>query len=73
VNAIDDVRLPHSLCQNVTDARSASQDTRAPLHWAASVGALDVTRFLLDHGANADAGDGSGWTALHIAGAWGLP
>jgi ankyrin repeat protein len=44
------------------------QDTRTPLHWAASVGAVDVTRYLLDHGAEIDKGDGSGWTPLHIAG-----
>jgi hypothetical protein len=47
---------------------SVRQDTRTPLHWAASVGALDVARFLLDHGANADLADGAGWTPLHIAG-----
>jgi hypothetical protein len=45
-----------------------TQDTRTPLHWAASVGALDVARYLLDHGAPVDAPDGSGWTPLHIAG-----
>jgi ankyrin repeat protein len=44
------------------------QDTRTPLHWAASVGALDVVRYLLDHGAEIDKGDGSNWTPLHIAG-----
>jgi hypothetical protein len=50
------------------DLQRVRQDTRAPLHWAASVGALDVARFLLDHGANVDLPDGAGWTPLHIAG-----
>ncbi|TFK50202.1 ankyrin [Heliocybe sulcata] len=43
-------------------------DQRTPLHWAASTGSLDVARYLLSSGAQVDKLDGSGWTALHIAG-----
>ncbi|KII89692.1 hypothetical protein PLICRDRAFT_107568, partial [Plicaturopsis crispa FD-325 SS-3] len=32
-----------------------------------STGSVDVTRYLLDKGAEVDKPDGSGWTALHIA------
>ena len=42
-------------------------DERTPLHWAASSGSLDITRYLIDQKADIDKPDGSGWTALHIA------
>jgi 26S proteasome non-ATPase regulatory subunit 10 len=44
------------------------QDSRAPLHWAASAGHLDVVTYLLANDAEVDKTDDSGWTALHIAG-----
>ncbi|KNZ73379.1 26S proteasome non-ATPase regulatory subunit 10, partial [Termitomyces sp. J132] len=42
-------------------------DERTPLHWAASSGAIDIVRFLIDQKAEVDKPDISGWTALHIA------
>lgn len=39
------------------------------MHWAAFSGALDITQYLLEQKAEVDKIDGSGWTALHIAGA----
>lgn len=44
------------------------QDSRTPLHWAASAGHLDVVTYLLANEAEVDKADDSGWTALHIAG-----
>jgi 26S proteasome non-ATPase regulatory subunit 10 len=44
------------------------QDTRTPLHWAASAGHLDIVTYLLENGAEVDKTDDGGWTALHIAG-----
>lgn len=45
-----------------------TQDSRTPLHWAASSGHLDVVTYLLENGAEVDKVDNGGWTALHIAG-----
>jgi len=42
-------------------------DGRTPLHVAASSGALDVTRYLLDQKAEVNAKDSMGWSALMIA------
>ncbi|KAF7424687.1 hypothetical protein PC9H_009998 [Pleurotus ostreatus] len=47
---------------------SIDADGRTPLHWAASSGATDIVRYLLDRKADVDKLDSSGWTALHIAG-----
>ncbi|KAI9434232.1 ankyrin repeat-containing domain protein [Lactarius indigo] len=44
-----------------------TQDSRTPLHWAASGGHLDVIAYLLANGAGVDKTDDNGWTALHIA------
>jgi 26S proteasome non-ATPase regulatory subunit 10 len=44
------------------------KDERTALHWAASSGAADVARYLLDLKADVDKADGTGWTALHMAG-----
>jgi serine/threonine-protein phosphatase 6 regulatory ankyrin repeat subunit B len=35
------------------------------------MGYLDVARFLVEHGANAEAQDLYGWTPLHLASQWG--
>ncbi|KAJ7173958.1 ankyrin repeat-containing domain protein [Mycena crocata] len=43
------------------------QDERTALHWAASSGATDIVRFLVDKQAEVDVVDNSGWTPLHIA------
>jgi hypothetical protein len=48
------------------------QDSRTPLHWAASAGHIDVATYLLANGAEVDKVDDSGWTALHISGEWDL-
>ncbi|ETW82767.1 hypothetical protein HETIRDRAFT_450525 [Heterobasidion irregulare TC 32-1] len=42
-------------------------DGRTPLHWAASSGSLEITRYLIDQKADINKMDGSGWSALHIA------
>ncbi|KAL4074867.1 ankyrin repeat-containing domain protein [Scleroderma yunnanense] len=44
-----------------------NDDGRTPLHWAASAGATDIVRYLIDQKAEVDKADSSGWTALHIA------
>ncbi|KAI0316731.1 Psmd10 protein [Amylostereum chailletii] len=46
---------------------SIDADDRTALHWAASSGADEVARYLIDHKAEIDKGDASGWTPLHIA------
>ena len=51
-----------------------AQDSRTPLHWAASGGHLDVVTYLLANGAEVDKADDCGWTPLHTAGrCMGLP
>lgn len=42
----------------------AGDDGSTPLHWAAKAGDAELTRFLLESGANVDAPDASGRTAL---------
>ncbi|KAJ7056775.1 prosome, macropain 26S subunit, non-ATPase, 10, isoform CRA_c [Mycena amicta] len=42
-------------------------DERTPLHWAASSGATDIVRFLIDKDAEIDVVDNMGWSPLHIA------
>ncbi|KAF6759832.1 ankyrin repeat protein [Ephemerocybe angulata] len=46
---------------------SIDVDERTPMHWAASSGALDIVRFLIDQKADVDRPDGTNWTPLHIA------
>ncbi|KAF9007452.1 ankyrin repeat-containing domain protein [Cyathus striatus] len=50
-------------CINTPDV-----DGRTPLHWAATSGSIDITRYLIDQKAEVDKPDSGGWTALHIAG-----
>ena len=38
------------------------------MHWAAFSGDLDITQHLLEQKVEVDKIDGTGWTALHIAG-----
>jgi hypothetical protein len=49
------------------------QDSRTPLHWAASMGHLDVVTYLLANGAEVDKADDGGWTALHNSGRRAIP
>ncbi|KAF8224156.1 ankyrin [Tricholoma matsutake] len=42
-------------------------DDRTPLHWAASSGSINIAQLLIDHKAEVDRSDNSGWTPLHIA------
>ncbi|KAG6337116.1 hypothetical protein ID866_1990, partial [Astraeus odoratus] len=55
------------LSQNPRLINEVDVDGRTPLHWAASTGATDVARYLIDQKAEVDKADSSGWTALHIA------
>ncbi|KAL4248694.1 Ankyrin repeat-containing domain superfamily protein [Abortiporus biennis] len=48
-------------------ANAADVDGRTPLHWAASSGALDIVRYLLEQHVDVDPRDHSGWTPLMIA------
>jgi 26S proteasome non-ATPase regulatory subunit 10 len=57
------------LVANPSIINSVDADGRTALHWAASSGALDITRYLIDNGAEVDERDAGGWSALHIAGA----
>ncbi|KAG6899147.1 hypothetical protein C0993_000254 [Termitomyces sp. T159_Od127] len=54
--------------ENPKDVDSLDQDGRTPLHWAASSGAIDIVRLLIDLKAVVDEPDISGWTPLHVAG-----
>ncbi|KAF9790637.1 ankyrin repeat-containing domain protein [Thelephora terrestris] len=54
--------------KNPSVVNSVDVDGRTALHWAAFSGALDITQYLLEQKAEVDKIDGSGWTALHIAG-----
>ncbi|KAI0734171.1 ankyrin repeat-containing domain protein [Fomitopsis betulina] len=54
--------------QDPTLVNAPDVDGRTPLHWAASSGALDIVRYLIDHKADVDSTDNSGWTPLQIAG-----
>ncbi|KAF8713527.1 hypothetical protein AX14_007520 [Amanita brunnescens Koide BX004] len=49
-------------CINAVDA-----DGRTPLHWAASSGSVEITRFLIDQNVEVNSQDKSGWSSLHIA------
>ena len=40
----------------------------APLHAAARGGSADAVKILLDAGADIEARDGNGWTALRVSG-----
>ena len=44
---------------------------RTPLHGVSICGYVDSSRVLLDHGANVNAQDDTGWTPLHYASLWG--
>lgn len=56
---IDFYPLLISYCQNISFnnlfVQSISQDGRTPLHYACSCGHRDITRILLDKGANLEA------------------
>jgi ankyrin repeat protein len=60
------VRTLLSTDPNLINAPDA--DGRTALHWAASSGALDIVRLLIDKDAEVNKQDASGWTALHISG-----
>jgi ankyrin repeat protein len=60
------VRTLLSTDRNLVNTSDA--DGRTALHWAASSGALDIVRLLIDKGAEVNKQDASGWTALHISG-----
>lgn len=53
--------------ENTKVIDEADMDGRTALHWAASTGATDIIRYLIDQKADVDKADSSGWTALHIA------
>ncbi len=48
-------------------ATPRESDAWTPLHFAANAGHADVVRFLLDHGAKADAKTSAGWTPWTLA------
>jgi ankyrin repeat protein len=56
---------------NLDDAASiinkTDKDKRTPLHWASSMGLIEVVRSLCDKGADTEIRDEGGWTALMIA------
>ncbi|KAJ3835106.1 ankyrin repeat-containing domain protein [Lentinula raphanica] len=57
--------------ENPSLVNAIDADERTPLHWGASSGDLDIVRYLVDQKAEVDKVDGSGWSALHIAGNFG--
>jgi ankyrin repeat protein len=48
-------------------ARARNEHGSTPLQEAASTGQLNIVLLLLAHGAEPDAADNQGWTALHLA------
>ena len=44
----------------------AEKDGSTPLHLASSTGKAEIVRLLLEHDANANATDKSGWTPLSL-------
>jgi ankyrin repeat protein len=51
----------------VGEDRSADEDGRTPLHWAADLGHAAAVRALLAAGADPDVQDAEGMTPLHCA------
>jgi Ankyrin repeats (3 copies) len=67
--AADQLSLARSLLgadPSLLNGRDA--DGRTSLHVAASSGALDVTRYLIDQMADVNAKDAMGWTPMMVAG-----
>ncbi|KAG6850109.1 hypothetical protein H0H93_001030 [Arthromyces matolae] len=56
--------------ENPKVVNSLDLDERTPLHWAASSGAIEIVRFLIDQKVEVDKPDISGWSPLHIAGCY---
>ena len=50
-----------------TEQRSANDTSNMPLHAAIAGNRDDLTRLLLDAGANINVQDGGGWTPVHLA------
>jgi len=55
------------LSEDRTLLDQVDSDGRAPIHWAASSGSLEIVRYLVDQKAQVNNQDASGWTPLHIA------
>ncbi|TDL25830.1 ankyrin [Rickenella mellea] len=53
--------------ENPDLVNALDSDGRTPLHWAASSGSKDIVIYLIDHKAEIDKQDSSGWTPLHIS------
>ncbi|KAH9141809.1 hypothetical protein LEN26_005185, partial [Aphanomyces euteiches] len=53
------------------DIQATDEDDRTPLHLASAGGHFDVTKHLLDKGANVDTTDDEDRTPLHLASAGG--
>jgi ankyrin repeat protein len=63
----DVVRLATLMEKDASLISATDRYRRAPLHWAARFGRLDAAAWLLQRGADANAGDGDGNTPLHLA------
>jgi acyl-CoA-binding protein len=59
--------VQQQLSANPSLVNGVDKDTMRPLHWAADRGNVEITKFLLDKGAEVDAVDEDGNTALHQA------
>ncbi|KAH7911701.1 prosome, macropain 26S subunit, non-ATPase, 10, isoform CRA_c [Hygrophoropsis aurantiaca] len=59
--------LKELLRENPKLVNDIDVDGRAPLHWAASSGSINIAEHLIDNGAEINQPDSSRWTPLHIA------
>ena len=69
---LKDDSIPRLLLEHGADVNAARKNNhRTPLHWASINGALGVLRLLLKYGADIEAKDNDGKTALQLAASYG--
>lgn len=56
-----------SICKTISNHSLCSQSGRTLLHWASVGGNKDLVELLLEHGADPDCSDETGWTPVMCA------